>query len=108
MDRYEKQKQNKIQFLKLSEIQKTKYDDDEDEENEEKDNEYFNINDENPTLQNRDIDVSAIVNRIRAKRKDDKHLVAAMLSDGNLEIYNSTQHILSLDGLGNISAVEKE
>eukprot|EP00484_Ammonia_sp_Unknown_P021880 CAMPEP_0197029354 /NCGR_PEP_ID=MMETSP1384-20130603/8812_1 /TAXON_ID=29189 /ORGANISM="Ammonia sp." /LENGTH=663 /DNA_ID=CAMNT_0042458497 /DNA_START=95 /DNA_END=2086 /DNA_ORIENTATION=- len=93
--------QNKIQFLKLSDIQKTKYDDDKDDENEEKDAEFENITDEDAVLQSRDIHHPAIVNRIRNKRvvNSEKHFVAAMSADCNLYIYDGTQHILSLDGL---------
>ena len=60
-------------------------------------------------MQNRDIHVGAIVNRLRMKRSNNKHLAAVMLSDGNLEIYDATHHILSLDGLTtNLSAVTPE
>merc|ERR1719295_932059 len=50
-------------------------------------------------MQNRDIYVDAIVNRLRTKKIANKHLTAVMLSNANLEIYDSTEHILSLDGL---------
>ena len=107
--------QNKIQFLKLNDIQKTKYDDDKDDINEEKDDEYANITDDDPVLQNRDINHPTIVNRIRNKRiggnNGDKprHLVATFGADCNLRIYNGTEHILSLDGLTeNIELVSSE
>mmetsp|Transcript_1890 Transcript_1890/g.1599 ORF Transcript_1890/g.1599 Transcript_1890/m.1599 type:complete len:491 (-) Transcript_1890:120-1592(-) len=96
--------QNKMHFLKLNDIQKTKYDDDKDDINEEKDEEYFNITDEDPILQNRDINHPSVINRIRIKRTgfnglQSQYLVATMGDDCNLRIYNGTQHILSLDGL---------
>ena len=104
--------QNKIHFLKLNDIQKTKYDDDDNDMNEEKDEEYFNITDEDPIMQNRDINHPSIINRIRIKRtmKSDccQYLVATMGSDCNLRIYNGTQYILSLDGLcDNIESISE-
>ena len=105
--------QNKIHFLKLNDLQKTKYDDDKDDINEEKDEEYFNITDDDPILQNRDILHPSIINRIRIKRTgfnglQSQYLVATMGADCNLRIYNGTQHILSLDGLcENIESVKE-
>eukprot|EP00485_Elphidium_margaritaceum_P009155 CAMPEP_0202688708 /NCGR_PEP_ID=MMETSP1385-20130828/4174_1 /ASSEMBLY_ACC=CAM_ASM_000861 /TAXON_ID=933848 /ORGANISM="Elphidium margaritaceum" /LENGTH=656 /DNA_ID=CAMNT_0049343737 /DNA_START=68 /DNA_END=2038 /DNA_ORIENTATION=- len=105
--------QNKIHLMKLNDIQKTKYDDDQDDVNEEKDAEYERITDDDPTLQNRDIYHPAVVNRIRTKRitdaKAEKHLVATMSDDGNLYVYDATQHILSLDGLAqNLDLVTRD
>eukprot|EP01083_Nonionella_stella_P175218 609559_1 len=105
--RVNKRIQNKIQFLKLNDIQKTKYDDDRDDIAEEKDDEYIHMTDDDPVLQNRDIHHPSIVNRIRAKRvHNTQHLVATMSSDCHLYIWNGTEHVLSLDGLSsNLDAV---
>lgn len=92
--------QNKISFLKLSDLQKTKYDEDDSEEH--MDREYSAITDDNALMQNRDIYHPSVINRIRMCKTggiNNRQLVAVMSEDSKMYIYSGKQHILSLDGL---------
>ena len=102
--------QNKVLLLKLSNLQKTKYDMDETDENEINDKEYADITDDDPVLQDREIlHKGGCVNRLRCHNKSRPNLISTWCENGSVYIWDADQHIKSLDGRAdNLALVRKD
>ncbi|KAJ3221874.1 ribosome biosynthesis protein rrb1 [Clydaea vesicula] len=90
--------ENKIYVMKMSQLHKTKNDDLDEDMIEEDDDE--NDLDEDPILEHREIPHYCGVNRIRLMEHPEQQICATWSEEGRVNIYDITQHVLSLDTPG--------
>ncbi len=96
----DKAKDNKIYIMKMSQLHKTKHDDDEDGMDENSDDE--NDLDEDAILEYKTVNHFGSVNRIRVMPHLENHVVATWSETGKVHIYDLTAHVQALDTPGMI------
>ncbi|KAI8813638.1 WD40-repeat-containing domain protein [Cladochytrium replicatum] len=87
----ERRKDNKIYVMKVSQLHRTKTDDDDEEDDNDEDL------DEDPILEHKAIAHDGGINRIRAMHLTEKHIVATWAETNKVHIWDITLHVSSLD-----------
>ncbi|KAJ3213243.1 Glutamate-rich WD repeat-containing protein 1 [Dinochytrium kinnereticum] len=90
----EKAKDNKIYIMKMSDLHRTKHDDDDDADDDDEDL------DDDPILESRTIPHMGGVNRIRTMPHPEAHVVSTWSENGKVYIWDISQHVAALDTPG--------
>ncbi|KAJ3093614.1 ribosome biosynthesis protein rrb1, partial [Physocladia obscura] len=102
----EKQKDNKLYVMKMSDLHRTKHDDD-DGMNDDSDSDDDDNLDEDPILEFKTVPHHGGVNRVRAMQHPESHIVASWSEYGKVHIWDLTTVVASLDTPGVVSNVSK-
>ncbi|KAI8908479.1 WD40-repeat-containing domain protein [Gorgonomyces haynaldii] len=86
---------NKLYIMKMSSMYKTKHDDDDDDEDSDDDN-----LDDDPILEFKEVAHKGGVNRVRVMPNQQMHITASMSENGQVYIYDLTQHVQAFDTPG--------
>ncbi|KAI8854318.1 WD40-repeat-containing domain protein [Chytridium lagenaria] len=90
----EKAKDNKIYIMKMSDLHRTKHDDDDEADDNDEDL------DDDPILESRTIPHMGGVNRIRVMPHPEAHVVSTWSENGKVYIWDVSQHVAALDTPG--------
>ncbi|KAJ3414977.1 ribosome biosynthesis protein rrb1 [Chytridiales sp. JEL 0842] len=90
----ERAKDNKIYVMKMSELHRTKHDDDDEMDDDENDL------DDDPVLEHRTVPHNGPVNRIRTMQHPESHIVSTWSEVGKVYIWDLTSTVASLDTPG--------
>ncbi|KAJ3300769.1 ribosome biosynthesis protein rrb1 [Borealophlyctis nickersoniae] len=91
----ERPRDNKLYIMKLSQLHRTKQEDDEGMDDDDDDD-----LDEDPILESRTVAHFGGINRVRVMPHTESHIVAAWSETGDVNIFDLTQHVRSLDTPG--------
>ncbi|KAI8904896.1 WD40-repeat-containing domain protein [Powellomyces hirtus] len=92
-------KDNKLYIMKMSQLHRTKHDDNDDADDD--DDEDL---DEDPILESRTVPHIGGVNRVRVMPHPESHIVATWADTGKVHIYDLNEHVRSLDTPGLVPA----
>ncbi|RKP26167.1 WD40-repeat-containing domain protein [Syncephalis pseudoplumigaleata] len=93
----DKSKNNELIVMKMAQLHRTRYDDDEDTDNEDEEDDHL---DDDPILEHRAIPHYGGVNRVRVTPQEDQQIVATWADTGKVHLWDIQSHVASLAKTG--------